>query len=77
MSSVIVYSTMSCPYCHMAKDYLTAKKVEYVNYDVGADTAKAEEMVQKSGQMGVPVLEINGNIVVGFNRPEIDRLLGL
>lgn len=77
MTNVIVYSTPTCPYCHMAKDYLTEKKVEFADYDVGADTARAEEMVKKSGQMGVPVLDINGNIIVGFNRPEIDRLLGL
>jgi glutaredoxin len=61
----------------MAKDYLTDKKVEFVDYDVGVDQLRAEEMVQKSGQMGVPVLDIGGEIIVGFNRPEIDRLLGL
>ena len=77
MTNVVVYSTPSCPYCHMAKDYLTDKKVEFVDYDVGVDQLRAEEMVQKSGQMGVPVLDIGGEIIVGFNRPEIDRLLGL
>ena len=77
MSQVKIYSTLSCPYCHMVKDYLTEKKVEFVDYNVGVDQEKAQEMVQKSGQMGVPVVDIDGQIVVGFNRPEIDRLLGL
>ena len=77
MSNVFVYSTQSCPFCHMAKEYLVEKKVEFTDYDVGNDEKRAEEMIQKSGQMGVPVLEINGEIVVGFNKPEIDRLLGL
>jgi len=61
----------------MVKDYLTGKKVEFVDYNVGEDRMRAEEMVKKSGQMGVPVVDINGEIVVGFNRSEIDRLLGL
>ncbi len=77
MSNVIVYSTVTCPYCHMVKDYLTEKKVGFVDYNVGEDQVKAEEMVKKSGQMGVPVVEIDGNVIIGFNRPEIDRLLGL
>lgn len=77
MPKVIIYSTSSCPYCHMVKDYLIDKKVEFVDYNVGEDRMRAEEMVKKSGQMGVPVVDINGEIVVGFNRSEIDRLLGL
>mgnify|MGYP003826139189 CR=1 FL=1 len=60
MVPVIIYSTPSCPYCHMAKAYLTEKKVEYVDYNVAFDQARAEEMVRKSGQMGVPVLDIGG-----------------
>ena len=77
MLKVIVYSTPICPYCHMVKDYLKSKSVEFEDVDVSIDSVKAEEMVKKSGQMGVPVLEINGKIIVGFNRPEIDRLLGI
>ncbi len=77
MPKVIIYSTSSCPYCHMVKDYLIDKKVEFVDYNVGEDRMRAEEMVKKSGQMGVPVVDINGEVVVGFNRSEIDRLLGL
>lgn len=73
--SVNVYSTQSCPYCVMVKNYLREKKVPYNDYDVGRDRRRADEMVRKSGQMGVPVVEINGRVIVGFNRAEIDRAL--
>lgn len=73
--SINVYSTQSCPYCTMVKNYLREKKVAFSEYDVGRDRRKADEMVRKSGQMGVPVVEINGRIIVGFNKPEIDRAL--
>jgi glutaredoxin-like YruB-family protein len=72
---VKVYSTETCPYCVMVKDYLKEKKVEFEDIDVGADQEKAKEMVEKSGQMGVPVVEINGEIIVGFNKPKIDEAL--
>ena len=74
-NNVIVYSTQSCPYCLMAKEYLKGKNVQFEDVDVGADRARAMEMVQKSGQMGVPVLDINGKIIVGFNQPAIDAAL--
>jgi len=77
MSNVVIYSTPSCPYCAMVKEYLSEKKVAFTDYNVGLDQAKAQEMVKKSGQMGVPVVDINGSIVIGFNKPEINRLLGL
>jgi len=73
---VKVYSTEQCPYCHMAKDYLEAKGVEFEDVNVGEDRAAADEMVEKSGQMGVPVLDIGGEIVVGFDVPRIDAALG-
>lgn len=73
--SVSVYSTQSCPYCTMVKNYLREKQVPFTDYDVGRDQHKAQEMVRKSGQMGVPVVDINGRIIIGFNRPEIDRAL--
>lgn len=73
--SVIVYSTQSCPYCTLAKEYLSGKGVKYTDYDVSADMDKAREMVMKSRQRGVPVLEVNGRIIVGFNRPLIDDAL--
>ena len=75
MATVTVYSTPTCPYCDMVKDYLTENKVEFMHHNVAEDQAKAEEMVQKSGQMGVPVLEINGHIIVGFNKDAIEHAL--
>lgn len=75
--SVKIYSTPSCPWCTVAKRYLESKNIQYEEYDVSKDRNAAIEMVQKSGQRGVPVIDINGSIVVGFNPQEIDRLLGM
>ena len=72
---VTVYSTAACPYCVLAKNYLDSKGVAYEAVDVGADRAKAEEMIKKSGQMGVPVLDIGGKIIVGFDKAAIDAAL--
>jgi len=72
---VIVYSTTTCPYCVMAKEYLTKKGVKYEEKNVGVDQGSAEEMVEKSGQMGVPVIDIDGNIIVGFQPDAFDDLL--
>ena len=73
--SVSVYSTTSCPYCVMVEDYLKQKNVSFSDYDVGRDQNKASEMVRISGQTGVPVLSINGTIIVGFNKQAIDKAL--
>jgi glutaredoxin len=59
----------------MAKDYFRQSGVQFTEYNVAADQRKADEMVRKSGQMGVPVIDINGRIIIGFNKPEIDRAL--
>lgn len=75
--SVTVYSTTTCPWCVKAKDYLKAKGIEYNDVNVSVDPSAAKEMIEKSGQRGVPVLDINGSIVVGFDKPQIDKLLGL
>jgi glutaredoxin 3 len=75
--SVKVFSTPSCPWCTRAKDYLKSKGVNYTDLDVSQDRNSAMEMIQKSRQRGVPVLDINGTIVIGFNQPEIDKLLNL
>ncbi len=72
---VTVYSTPSCPYCTMAKSYLGGKGVKFTEYDVSKDQEKAREMVMKSQQTGVPVLDINGRIIVGFDRQLIDDAL--
>ena len=72
---VKIYSTQTCPYCVMAKDYFKQKNVAYEEFDVSADEKAREEMLNKSHQMGVPVIDINGIIIVGFNRMEIDKAL--
>ncbi len=75
--SVIIYSTPACHFCHMAKDFFKANNIAYTDKNAAADLAAREEMVQKSGQMGVPVIDIDGNIVVGFNEPKLRKLLGV
>ncbi len=75
--SVKVYATSTCPYCKNAKAFLDENNISYENYDVGADEAKRNEMVEKSGQMGVPVIDIDGKIIIGFDRPAIEEALGI
>lgn len=75
MSKVIVYSTPSCPYCHLVKDYLKDKGVEFEEKDVSVDRVAAREMVERSGQMGVPQIIINDKVIIGFNRDAIDEEL--
>lgn len=72
---VIVYSTPTCPYCGMAKAYLKENGVEFKDVNVAVDGAAAEEMIKKSGQMGVPVIDIDGKIVVGFRPDVFEELL--
>ena len=72
---VIIYSTPTCPYCKRAKDYLSKKGITYTEYDVAENKEKAREMIQKSGQMGVPVIIIDNEVVVGFNQALLDKLL--
>jgi glutaredoxin-like YruB-family protein len=72
---VIVYSTPTCPYCVRAKEYLNKKGVVYRDVNVAVDRAAAHEMVQKSGQMGVPVIVVDDKVVVGLDQKELDRLL--
>ena len=74
---VTVYSTPTCPYCKMAKEYLTEKKIEYNDVNVAENHEAAHQMVEKSGQMGVPQIEINGRIIVGFDKEAIDKELNL
>jgi len=74
---VKIYSTQTCPYCEMAKEYLNEQGIKYKNYDVANDETARKEMVEKSGQMGVPVIDIDGKIIIGFNKPEIEKALNL
>ena len=75
--SVTVYSTQVCPWCRRVKNYLRSVGVSYRDIDVGRDQAAAQELVRRSGQTGVPQVEIDGRIVVGFDQPRIDALLGI
>lgn len=74
---VTVYSTESCPWCHRAKEYLKANKVKFKDVNVGEDEKAAQEMIEKSGQMGVPVIDVNGTIIVGFDKERLDEALKL
>jgi glutaredoxin 3 len=74
---VIVFSTPTCTYCNQAKRYFRERGVRFRDVDVSKDADAARDLVRRSGQQGVPVIDIGGKIVVGFNRPEIDRLLDL
>lgn len=73
--AVTLYSTPSCSYCRLAKDWLRQRNVRFEEYNVAADPRRAEEMVRKSGQMGVPVLDVNGRIILGFNTAEMEKAL--
>jgi len=73
--SIKVYSTPRCSWCTVVKKYLISKNVCFEEVDVSQNREAAREMVQKSGQRGVPVIEINGNIIVGFDQATIDKLL--
>ncbi len=77
MSKVTIYSTPTCHFCHMAKDFFSEKGVSFEDFNVSTDLEKRKEMVDKSGQMGVPVIVIEDKVVVGFNKPKIMELLGI
>jgi glutaredoxin-like YruB-family protein len=77
MAKVKVYSTTFCPYCVSLKDFLKENGVAFEEVDVGVDIVSQKEMVEKSGQMGVPVVDIDGHIVVGFDREKISQILGI
>ena len=77
MAKVTVYSTPTCPHCVHAKEFLKEKDVDFEDIDVSADREKAKEMVEKSGQMGVPVIDVDGKIIVGFDQGKLQELLGM
>lgn len=74
---VIVFSTPTCSYCTAAKSYFRQKGIKFRDVDVSKDPAAARDMVRRSGQQGVPVIDIGGKIVVGFDRPRINQMLGI
>ena len=73
---VTIYSTPTCPYCRQAKDYLASKGIAFTELNVATDLDSRNAMVQRSGQLGVPVIEVDGQVIVGFNRGKLDELLG-
>lgn len=74
---VIIYTTVTCPYCRMAKAFFKEHNIEYTEKDVTSDVAAQQEMIQKAGQLAVPTIDVGGEIVVGFNQPKLKELLGI
>ncbi len=74
---ITVYSTSMCPFCIRAKQFLKDNNIAFEDIDVAENHEKAQEMIKKSGQMGVPVLEIDGQIIVGFDKEKIKEVLGI
>jgi len=78
MKKVEIYSTPSCHFCHMAKEFFTKNNVGYTDYDVSSDLAKRQEMMDKSGQLGVPVIVIDDkDLIIGFDQKKVTNLLGI
>ncbi len=74
---VTIYSTPTCHFCQMSKEFFKANNVAYTEFNVAADQEKRQEMIQKSGQMGVPVITIGDDLVVGFDKNQLSSLLGI
>ena len=77
MKHVKIYSTPTCPYCIRAKQFLKDNNIVFEDIDVSSDPEKADEMIKKTGQMGVPVLDIDGELIIGFDKERIKEVLGL
>ena len=77
MKNVTIYSTPTCHFCHAAKEFFDENKVVYTDYDVASDMEKRSEMIDMTGQMGVPVIRIGDDIVVGFDEEKVKELLGV
>lgn len=75
--TVKVYTVESCPWCKRAKEYLTEKGVAFQAVDLGKDEAEARRIVAETHQQGVPVIEVNGEYIIGFDKPALDKALGL
>lgn len=75
MSNVTIYTTPTCGYCHMAKQYLSENQIPFEEKNVSLDHTAAEEMIRKSNQMGVPVIDVDGQIIVGFDQSRLAQLL--
>lgn len=77
MKNITIYSTPSCHFCHEAKDFFKENGVEFTDYNVAADQEKRQEMMDLTGQMGVPVIKVDDQIVIGFDKSKLKELLGL
>jgi len=77
MHSVTIYSTPTCHFCHMAKDFFAENKIPFTDYNVASDLEKRKEMVQKSGQLGVPVITVGDKTIVGYDQERLKELLGV
>lgn len=74
---VAIYTTVTCGYCKLAKEFFQKNNVAYEEYDVGRDIERRTEMIDKSGQMGVPVISVGENVIIGFNKPKLMQLLNI
>ena len=77
MKEITIYSTPTCVYCNMAKSFFKANGLSYTEHNVASDLEKRKEMIDKTGQMGVPVIDVGGEIVVGFDEPKLRSTLGI
>ena len=77
MKPVSIYTTDTCSYCKLAKDFFQKNNVEFQEFNVGSDLQKRQEMIEKSGQMGVPVITVGDDVIVGFNKSRLEELLGV
>jgi glutaredoxin-like YruB-family protein len=77
MKNVTIYSTPSCTYCNLAKEFFKSNKIAYTEHNVATDLPKRKEMIEKTGQMGVPVIEVDGEIIVGFDEERLKQSLSL
>jgi glutaredoxin 3 len=77
MKNITIYSTPTCVYCNMAKSFLKNNNFDYTEHNVATDLEKRKEMIDKTGQMGVPVIDLNGEVIVGFDEPKIKSILGI
>ncbi len=73
--NIILYKTQTCSYCHLVEEFLNENKIKFTSIDVGNDTKAAKEMIKKSGQMSVPVIDIDSKIIIGFDRTALKKAL--
>lgn len=76
-ATVVIYSTPVCHFCHTAKDFFKENDIAYTEYDVAADADKRQEMIDMTGQMGVPVIKVKDDVIIGYDEPKLKELLGL